>query len=69
MPGAGAQATPTCGETKIVVLDHVLFRQGRVRGFLQVSGLFPPDSAQEVFVDQVLQWVGLMTDRAETEFP
>lgn len=67
VPGEGP--TPTCSETKIVVLDNVLFRQGRVRGFLQVSGLFPPVSAQDVFVDQVLQWVELMTDRAQTAFP
>jgi hypothetical protein len=67
-PG-GVRPSSTCNQTKLVALDNVLFRVGRVRGYLQISGLFPPNSPPEVFADQIEQWAKLMAQRAQTAFP
>jgi hypothetical protein len=68
-PGPSGAPTETCSETKLLVIDNLIFRVGRVRGFVQVSGLFPPDSASEVYVDQVAFWANLMVQRAKAAFP
>lgn len=69
-PGPGGVVpTPTCEDTKLVVLDNIIFREGRVRGFLQVSTLFPPAAPTDIYASQVAAWVLAMVARAQTAFP
>jgi hypothetical protein len=68
-PAPGSSPTPTCGDTKLLIVDNLVFRSGRVRGYLQVSTLFPPSSPPDSFVSQVTAWANLMVTRAGEAFP
>jgi hypothetical protein len=70
-PGAsGAAASPTnCGEAKLVVLDNVIFRVGRVREFLQISSLYPVGGQPDQLQSQILQWAQTAAQRAASTFP
>jgi hypothetical protein len=68
-PAPGSSPTPTCGDTKLLVVDNLIFRSGRVRGYIQVSSLFPPNTPHDAFVAQVASWAQLVVQRAQTAFP
>jgi hypothetical protein len=66
----GVIPSQACEETKLLITDRVIFRSGRVRGYLEVTTLFPPQSpADTSFVPQIKAWADLVAQRAATAFP
>jgi hypothetical protein len=61
--------TPACEETKRLIIDNVIFRVGRVRGYLQVTTLFPSDAPTDSYVPEIKAWTDLVTERARAAFP
>ena len=59
----------TC-QSPLIVLDNVIFRSGRVRGFLLVSTVFPNSADVDVvYTDEVRQWAQAVVDGAREVFP
>lgn len=66
----GVVPTQSCADTKLLIIDNVIFRAGRVRGYLQISTLFPPQApADTTYVTQVKALAEIVAQRAETAFP
>ncbi len=65
----GEVPSVTC-QGPLVVLDNVIFRSGRVRGFLLVSTIFSHNSDVDVvYIDEVQQWAQVVVERAREAFP
>ena len=59
----------TC-QSPLIVLDNVIFRSGRVRGFLLVSTVVPNSADVDVvYTDEVRQWAQAVVDGAREVFP
>jgi hypothetical protein len=69
-PAAGV-AAPTCNAPQnLVIVDNVVFRIGRVRAYLQVSTLFPAQSATtDTYEDEVSGWADIVVQHARDTFP
>jgi hypothetical protein len=65
----GVVPSASCAETKLFIVDEVIFRTGRVRAYLKITTLFPPDAADDSYVDQIKEWADLISQRAQTAFP
>ena len=66
---SGVVPSASCAETKLFIVDEVIFRTGRVRAYLKITTLFDPDAADDSYVDQIKDWADLITQRAQSEFP
>ena len=68
MPAATAQACT--GPQHEVIVDNVVFRVGRVRAYLQVSTLFPAETATaDVYENEISQWAQSVVQHARDTFP
>lgn len=65
----GVVPSQVCEDTKLLIIDNVIFRSGRVRGYLQVSTLFVPQAPLDTYVTQVKALADIVAQRATTAFP
>lgn len=65
----GVVPSPVCQDTKLLIIDNVIFRSGRVRGYLQVSTLFVPQAPLDSYVTQIKAMADIVAQRATTAFP
>lgn len=65
----GAVPSPVCEDTKLLIIDNVIFRSGRVRGYLQVSTLFLPQAPLDSYVTQIKAMADIVALRAASAFP
>jgi hypothetical protein len=69
-PSPGATAQACNGPQHQVIVDNLVFRVGRVRAYLQVSTLFPAETATaDVYEDQISQWAQSVVQHARDTFP
>jgi hypothetical protein len=65
----GVVPSQVCEQTKLLITDRVVFRSGRVRGYLEVTTLFLPQAPLDSYVTQVKAWADIVAQRATTAFP
>lgn len=69
-PASGVSAPVCNGPQHEVIIDNVVFRVGRVRAYLQVSTLFPMDTATaDIYQDEVSTWAEAVVQHARDKFP
>jgi hypothetical protein len=69
-PVPAATAKPCTGPQHVVIVDNVVFRVGRVRAYLQVSTLFPAETATaDVYENEISQWAQSVVQHAMDTFP
>jgi len=66
----GPDETPLECPDRLVILDNVVFRSERMRGYVLVNTVFTQDhDIETVYVDEVLAWTNLMAQRGAETFP
>jgi hypothetical protein len=65
-----ANATPACtGDQHNLTVDNVIFRTGRVRGYIQATTVYPTTEAPEFFQAEVAGYVNTVIQHAQAAFP
>jgi hypothetical protein len=65
----GVVPSQTCEDTKLFVVDEIIFRSGRTRAYLKFTTLFPPDTPRDAYISPIKSWADLVTQRAVAAFP